>query len=664
VTSPLAPDVLAAARAFAQLLRGHSRRFRTARLQDVATETLRDPTGRSRWVVPAINSTIRLRQSLTRICYLDPRRVRSRVLFGLSHEDTDAYGRRCLSILCPTRERTARLDQLLRSIHRTARAAQRVEVLCYVDSDDPEIEAYRRLSDQADQRWPGLGRVLVHVGPPVGVAGAWNALAGLAAGDCLLMGNDDQIYIDYGWDVALDRRVDELTDRHPDGILCLYFDAGRYVEGECDFPIITRQWYKTLGYFSPTRFQQWQNERWIFDIASRVDRRYAVPGVLVEHLHYQDYKAPFDATYQRHRMTREKSLADQSLFICTDAEREADAERLRLAMSAWATSREEPPAMSDPGIATEDGGTRQYILQTARRHYGNLIDAWHYGGRTDDARACAELAVRQGVWAHPLQRPRELVPGLTAAPLHDPEQFWFVPYLEERYLEIRAEIERVVGTDRDPVRPTVDDGALIRSGEWKQAHLFRDGQWQEDVCARFPVTRSILAEVPEVTSFSPGVITVSTVEPGSHIMPHCGPTNALLRIHLPIRVPEGVSIRVADQWLTWTEGRCMVFDDSFEHEVRHDGDEDRVVLILDTLHPELGGDHQQRLRQHRLTAEEQILSFMRQSGFDSVTLTDGQIAFHPGDEMRRQVERYLEATGIVGAELRGDEVVWHSRDDG
>ena len=115
------------------------------------------------------------------------------------------------------------------------------------------------------------------------------------------------------------------------------------------------------------------------------------------------------------------------------------------------------------------------------------------------------------------------MPRLMAEPLHDPEQFWFVPYLEERYPEIRAEIERVVGSERDPVRPTTDDGALIRRGEWKQAHLFRDGQWQEDVCARFPVTRSILAEIPEVTSFSPGVITVSNVVPGSHIMPHCGP---------------------------------------------------------------------------------------------------------------------------------------------
>ena len=142
-------------------------------------------------MVPALNTTIRLRQSVVRVCYLDPRRVRSRVRFGRSRTVAGAGGRR-LSILCPTRERAARLDELLRSVDRTAHAAHRVEVLCYVDSDDPEIDNYRRLSDQADARWPRLGRMRLHVGPPVGVAGAWNALAGMAGGDCRLMGNDDQ----------------------------------------------------------------------------------------------------------------------------------------------------------------------------------------------------------------------------------------------------------------------------------------------------------------------------------------------------------------------------------------------------------------------------------------------------------------------------------------
>jgi aspartate beta-hydroxylase len=296
-----------------------------------------------------------------------------------------------------------------------------------------------------------------------------------------------------------------------------------------------------------------------------------------------------------------------------------------------------------------------------RRYYGNLIDAWNYAGRPDDARQCAALAVRQGVWEHPLQRAREYVPGLDARPVHEPSQFWFIGYVEEQYPQIRAEIERVLEKHADPVLSPADGAALVRTGSWKQAHIFRDGHWQDQVCARFPVLTAIVREIPEVTTFSPGAITVSRVEPGTHIMPHCGPTNAMLRIHLPIRIPAGASLRVADQELTWTEGKCLIFDDSFEHEVRHEGTGDRVVLILDMLHPDLAGDQRDRLLQRRLTFEEQIVAFMKERGVERLGIRDGELVFHPDAATRDVAALYMSATGIAGAELRGDKVTWQRR---
>ena len=117
------------------------------------------------------------------------------------------------------------------------------------------------------------------VGDPIGVPAAWNELATAAAGDLLMMANDDQRYVDFGWDSRLDARVDELTVGHPDEVLCLFFDAGQYPAGGHDFPILTRTWYGTLGYFMPTMFSQWEVETWVFDIAERLDRLFPVPGV-------------------------------------------------------------------------------------------------------------------------------------------------------------------------------------------------------------------------------------------------------------------------------------------------------------------------------------------------------------------------------------------------
>ena len=80
---------------------------------------------------------------------------------------------------------------------------------------------------------------------------------------------------------------------------------------------------------------------------------------------------------------------------------------------------------------------------------------------------------------------------------------------------------------------------------------------------------------------------LSRAQPGTHIGAHCGPSNLRLRVHLGLRVPDGCRIRVGDEVRSWREGECLVFDDSFEHEVWHEGDADRDVLICDMWHPML-----------------------------------------------------------------------------
>jgi aspartate beta-hydroxylase len=85
-----------------------------------------------------------------------------------------------------------------------------------------------------------------------------------------------------------------------------------------------------------------------------------------------------------------------------------------------------------------------------------------------------------------------------------------------------------------------------------------------------------------------GLIYVSRMRAGTHIAAHRGPTNLRLRCHLGIAVPRGdCAIRVSDETRRWTEGRCLVFDDYFEHEAWNHTSEDRIVLIVDLWHPGL-----------------------------------------------------------------------------
>jgi aspartate beta-hydroxylase len=75
--------------------------------------------------------------------------------------------------------------------------------------------------------------------------------------------------------------------------------------------------------------------------------------------------------------------------------------------------------------------------------------------------------------------------------------------------------------------------------------------------------------------------------PGAHITAHCGPSNVSLTLHLGLSVPPETEIRVGDETRRWQEGKCLVLDDSFEHEVWNRGERTRFILLLEVWHPDL-----------------------------------------------------------------------------
>ena len=73
----------------------------------------------------------------------------------------------------------------------------------------------------------------------------------------------------------------------------------------------------------------------------------------------------------------------------------------------------------------------------------------------------------------------------------------------------------------------------------------------------------------------------SCFRPGTHLYPHHGELHGVLRCHLPLVVPEGdVALRFADDVRRWQPARCIVFDDTFEHEAWNHASSDRIVLLV------------------------------------------------------------------------------------
>jgi aspartate beta-hydroxylase len=290
------------------------------------------------------------------------------------------------------------------------------------------------------------------------------------------------------------------------------------------------------------------------------------------------------------------------------------------------------------------------VTPGVRKSYANLIDTLIRDGREDLARQAAQLAVEQGVWADPWQRPVDYATYGGHRPVYPPDDFWFVAHLEASYPRMRAEIDAVTDPGRDGFAPVEEP--LLGAGRWEQVILYDAGRRQERACARFPVTAAVIEQIPEATTLGPGVVTLSWLEPGTHVVPHCGDTNTQLRVHLGLRVPTGVSIRVGSQVLTWQEGRCIVFDDSYEHEVWHRGEHPRLVLLMDVLHPALDDQQRGRVLGRRRSASQQIAGYLAEHDLHRIETDDTGVVMRPGTGTAALVRRYMSENGVSAVELR------------
>eukprot|EP01047_Picozoa_sp_COSAG01_P056560 COSAG01_NODE_6429_length_3670_cov_6.618594_4_plen_210_part_00 len=163
---------------------------------------------------------------------------------------------------------------------------------------------------------------------------------------------------------------------------------------------------------------------------------------------------------------------------------------------------------------------------------------------------------------------------------------------------------------RDRSVPTA--GALVTLG-------VRDDR----LCERVPQTCRVLQQLRKWARPRRSALILarySVLQGAAHIWPHCGPSNARLRLHLPLAVPEGdYRLVVGEQARPWVMGTPLLFDDSFRHEVfaqpragagvrGEGGAARRVVLIVDVWHPDIAERDRpallERLRERQDSADE------------------------------------------------------------
>ncbi len=159
--------------------------------------------------------------------------------------------------------------------------------------------------------------------------------------------------------------------------------------------------------------------------------------------------------------------------------------------------------------------------------------------------------------------------------------------LESSWREIKKEIESVIASNKTlPRFHDVDDGQEYISHndglEWNLFNLKIYGMWHKENRALCPKTCEILSSMKNVKSAC-----FSILAPGKHIPAHTGPYKGILRYQLALSVPKKgeCKLLVDHKPYFWEEGKSVLFDDTYLHEVINNTNEKRIALLLDVKRP-------------------------------------------------------------------------------
>lgn len=185
-----------------------------------------------------------------------------------------------------------------------------------------------------------------------------------------------------------------------------------------------------------------------------------------------------------------------------------------------------------------------------------------------------------------LEKMTETYSAVPTTPFLDYDDFKWIDNLEDNWRSIHRELDGILSYNN--LIPSFQDisedqRSISKDDNWKTFFLYGFGYKAGENCSMCPETTKLIEQVP-------GMITAffSILKPGKHIPEHRGVFKGIVRYHLGLKVPHPAKqchIRVAGQDTFWEEGKSILFDDTYPHEVWNETDGMRVVLLMDVIHP-------------------------------------------------------------------------------
>ena len=204
-----------------------------------------------------------------------------------------------LTILMPTRDRPQQFLKAVKSAFEKSSLADKklIEVLAYVDEDDPQLGVYKTLASD---------RVRFKYGPRVGGTTAVKVLARESDTEWMMFCADDTKFETHAWDERI------ISAIPTDKVAVAFPQDGR---GDCLNHFICHRKMLELTGIWPDIFWHFGADTYLSNVMKAVDRCILVKKVMVRHMKAKLGLSPMDTTYaEARRFTgRDKDAFDTAM---------------------------------------------------------------------------------------------------------------------------------------------------------------------------------------------------------------------------------------------------------------------------------------------------------------------------------------------------------------
>eukprot|EP00927_Polykrikos_kofoidii_P074877 TRINITY_DN70927_c0_g1_i1.p1 TRINITY_DN70927_c0_g1~~TRINITY_DN70927_c0_g1_i1.p1 ORF type:complete len:428 (-),score=53.63 TRINITY_DN70927_c0_g1_i1:23-1306(-) len=251
----------------------------------------------------------------------------------------------------------------------------------------------------------------------------------------------------------------------------------------------------------------------------------------------------------------------------------------------------------------------EFEERATQYHFANALTILKATGRRREAQELFEEAIglewrgrRPIGWTCLEQTPAVYIKGL------DHQAFWdgehrlpLADVLEAHHDEIMQDLQEVLqdrlrsrnGGSSVPAYPALVKGT---DGVWDMVQLYSHRRWHKEACALAPRATALLrkhlpstVDVPYI-HYNTEEAVLFLLAPGTSVHLHNGGSNVPLNFSLGLSGSAGTHIEVAGQTRGFRDGSVICFDDGSDHRVWHEGAEERWVLVVRRMHPQLASE--------------------------------------------------------------------------